>query len=373
MSFSLCLPAWSIGSDAYNDIEKYVSIYGKKAAVIGGHTALSKAYPRIKSAVSKTDIILTEPIWFLGNSSFEKARALAEREDVKSADMIFAVGGGKACDAGKILGHMTGKPVFTFPTLISNCAAVTSIAVIYDDQDRYTQVLYADRCPEHCFIDTQVLADSPIDMLWAGIGDTAAKELEVEMASRNEEDMHVITMGKVLSHACTQALFKYSKDSLDSIKKKQSSIALEEIALHIIVTSGIVSCMCTGTYENGDNYFYIGSAAHTFYNGTAAVKRERVHLHGEQVAFGVLVLLVLDDQNEKIDEWLRFAHSIGLPVTLAQMDFKAEDMPSLVDLASKSVEWTKIPGSVSKEEYIMAILKADNIGQRFLSNAGACK
>ena len=40
MSYSLSLPAWSIGADCYNDIYRFASIYGKKAVVIGGKTAL---------------------------------------------------------------------------------------------------------------------------------------------------------------------------------------------------------------------------------------------------------------------------------------------------------------------------------------------
>ena len=50
---------------------------------------------------------------------------------MKQADMIFAVGGGRACDTGKYLANELDKPLFCFPTVASNCAAVTAISVIY--------------------------------------------------------------------------------------------------------------------------------------------------------------------------------------------------------------------------------------------------
>ena len=48
--------------------------------------------------------------------------------------MVFAVGGGRAIDTCKTLCDMENKPVFSFPTIASNCSPVTAVCVIYDDE-----------------------------------------------------------------------------------------------------------------------------------------------------------------------------------------------------------------------------------------------
>ena len=48
---TLYLPAWSIGPDCYKEVYEIVRPYGKKVAVIGGHTALSVAMPKLKAAL----------------------------------------------------------------------------------------------------------------------------------------------------------------------------------------------------------------------------------------------------------------------------------------------------------------------------------
>ncbi len=46
--------------------------------------------------------------------------------------MVFGVGGGKALDTVKCLCITDDKPIFTFPTIASNCAACTSVSIIYN-------------------------------------------------------------------------------------------------------------------------------------------------------------------------------------------------------------------------------------------------
>ena len=58
---TLYLPAWSIGPDCYKEVYEIVRPYGKKVAVIGGHTALSVAMPKLKAALEGTDLELTDP------------------------------------------------------------------------------------------------------------------------------------------------------------------------------------------------------------------------------------------------------------------------------------------------------------------------
>ena len=45
--------------------------------------------------------------------------------------------GGKALDTVKCLCITDDKPVFTFPTIASNCAACTSVSIMYNEDGTF--------------------------------------------------------------------------------------------------------------------------------------------------------------------------------------------------------------------------------------------
>ena len=173
-NYSLYLPSYSIGADCYKQIPYVTRFYGKTAAVIGGKTALSKAEKHLVKGVEGSDVKLIDFIEYGGNSTYENGDKLIANPAVRNADMIFAVGGGRACDTGKYVADKLDKPLFTFPTVASNCAAVTAISVFYNEDGTFKDYYYP-KLANHCFINSAVIADSPEKLLWAGIGDALSK------------------------------------------------------------------------------------------------------------------------------------------------------------------------------------------------------
>ena len=187
MYYTSFLPDYSVGEDCYDAVPKITKQYGKTAVVIGGKTAMSKAKPYLDEAVKSSEIEIIDYIWYGGDSSYENAQMLIDNPVVQKADMIFAVGGGRAVDTCKVVFTKLDKPFFTFPTVASNCAACTAIAVIYNADGTFKEYFYP-KCPSyHTFINTRIIADSPDSLLWAGIGDALSKEYEVLFATRAEE------------------------------------------------------------------------------------------------------------------------------------------------------------------------------------------
>lgn len=111
-------PGYSVGTDAYEDIKEICPSYGKKAAIIGGRHALAAAQDKIIAAAKEAGIETVGPFWYGGEASVENIERLKPK--VADADMIFAVGGGKAIDTCKVLSHSTDRPFFTFPTIASD-------------------------------------------------------------------------------------------------------------------------------------------------------------------------------------------------------------------------------------------------------------
>lgn len=351
------LPNYTVGEDCYKEIPSIVERFGKKAVVVGGHTAMEKAKSELLNGVNGSEIIILGFVWYGGDSTYENVEMLKNSDLVKKADMIFAVGGGRAVDTCKVLSDQLDKVLFTFPTIASNCAACTSVSVMYNSDHTFKDYYYERQPAEHTFINTKIIAEAPENLLWAGIGDALSKEPEVLLATRNKNLSHTALLGAELSKACGNPLLKYGEKALNDCKESRSSYELEQVVLDIIISTGIVSNLTSNSKE-----YYNSSLAHAFYYGSTLVKSAEQHLHGEVVSFGVLCLLTYDKQFEKRAEIIKFNKKVGLPVCLSDIEITEEDVIKVVEKASEVLEWECTPYKMDKELFKKAILETDEYG-----------
>lgn len=354
-NYSVFLPSYSIGVDSYKRIPYVTRRYGKKAVAIGGKTAISKAKSDILEGINGSNIEILDFIWYGGNASYENVEALLNNIKVKEADIIFAVGGGRAIDTCKVVSDKLDKPMFSFPTIASNCAACTAIAVMYNADDTFRDYYYPSEPAVHTFINTKIIAEAPDNFLWAGIGDALSKESEVLLATRGKELAHTPLLGAQLSRSCDEPLLNFSAKALENCRHNTTSYELEQIALDIIISTGLVSNLTS----DAEKYYYNSSLAHCVYYGSTVVPGCVGHLHGEIVAFGVLCLLTYDKQFEKRDRIYEFNKSIGLPTCLDDIGIKKEDVEKMVQKMNGVTEWYCTPYEVTEENFIKAILDTD--------------
>lgn len=362
MSYSLCLPRYSIGTDCYNEIPHFARFYGNKVVVIGGVTAMSKAKQAILDGIAGSKLEILDFIPYGGNSTYENGDKLIANENVKNADIIFGVGGGRACDTCKYVADKLDKPLFTFPTVGSNCAAVTAISVIYNTDGSLKEYYYP-KLADHTFINSAIIADSPYELLWAGIGDALSKECEAVFSSRGDKLTHTPLMGVQLSRICTDPLLTYGAAALESCKAKQASEALEQTVLDIIISTGLVSNMVSKLPD----YYYNSSLAHIVYYGSAITEKGDKHLHGEIVSLGVLCLLTYDKQYELRDRIMEFNHKIGLPVCFDDIEVDESEFAKMLDFAAKTTEWKCRDKSITAEDYIKAMKEQNAAGRKLKS------
>lgn len=173
-------------------------------------------------------------------------------------------------------------------------------------------------------------------------------------------------MGQCISKVCTTPLVEYGAKALEACRNNKPDFALEQVALDIIISTGIVSNFAT--HENQpdpkDNYYYNSSLAHCVYYGASTLPQCERHLHSEIVSFGVLCLLTYDGQLEERDRIMQFNKSVGLPVTLDELEISREDLVKIADKAASVVEWTYVPGIPTKERFIQAMIDTDEAGKR---------
>ena len=103
LSYSVFLPSYSVGEDCYQQIPYVTRKYGKTAVVIGGKTAMEKARQELDAAVQGSDVKSWITYGTAVIRNYENVEMLKADSRVQEADMLFGVGGGRACDTVKTL------------------------------------------------------------------------------------------------------------------------------------------------------------------------------------------------------------------------------------------------------------------------------
>lgn len=361
-NYSVYLPSYSIGTDCYAQVPHVTRFYGKTAVVVGGKTAMSKAKDKLLAALAGSCVTVLDFIWYGGDSSYENGDALAANPTVQKADMIFGMGGGRACDTAKYLANVLDKPLFTFPTVASNCAAVTAISVMYNADGTFKDYYYP-KLANHCFIESSVIADSPEPLLWAGIGDALSKECEAVFSSKDDRLSHTPLMGRQMSRVCTDPLLEYGEEALCSLRKKEASFALDQVTLDIIVSTGIVSNMMT----TQNDYYYNSTLAHCVYYGSTVTKKGHGHLHGEVVSLGVLCLLEYAGETAEFARIQAFNHKLGLPVCFDEVEIGEAEFDKMADKFTATTEWAHMPAGVTRAGFLDAMKRTNAKGRSFLA------
>ena len=79
------------------------------------------------------------------------------------------------------------------------------------------------------------------------------------------------------------------------------------------------------------------------------------HLHGEIVAYGVLVLLTMDGQRSERNELMKLYRAIGLPTRLQDLDMTRDMLPPVIARALEVPDAKIAPFTVTAEGLYEAI------------------
>lgn len=357
MSQHTFFPGYTIGDDAFDEIPAICQRYGRTAVLIGGKTALSKVEKDLRSVLEQNGFQLLEVLWFGGDSTLENVEQLLHTPSVQQADMIFGAGGGRALDTTKITAHALKKPFFTLPTIASTCAACTSLGVQYHPDGSFRGVHQSEYPANHIFIVPHIIAEAPIEYLWAGLGDTMAKYYESIVSTRLLQLDNSDALGVTISRMSADPLFTYGAEALEDARAHKVTHALEQVIQTVIINTGLVSNLAAHDYNTG--------LAHSMYFGLVSLGHEIPHhLHGEIVGYGILPLLMLDKQPEEFERVYRFNRSVGLPTSLAEMDVRTpEHTDRVIHTAASTPDINIWPYKVSETMVRDAVLAVESYHQ----------
>ena len=297
---------------------------GTRPLVVGGDRALSAAHPFLLAPLAELSVATAT---YQNDCSETTLVALNEAADRHSADFIIGVGGGKALDAAKLLAHQRQLPVATVPTSAATCAGWTALSNVYSNEGAFQYDVSLPRCPEMIVLDYDLVASAPQRTLVAGIGDAIAKWYEASLSSGHSD--HTMVIGAVQqARVLRDILFQKSATALQNPGGDDWREVVDAAVLMAGVVGGMGGAQCRTV------------AAHAVHNGLTHVSAHGT-LHGEKVAYGILVQLRLEEMGTgnalaatARQQLLRFYDELGLPKSLAGMGMETLTVAQLNQAAT---------------------------------------
>ncbi|EOL47716.1 iron-containing alcohol dehydrogenase family protein [Enterococcus caccae] len=294
---------------AWDDLEEHLNRRKiKRVMILHGKDSWEAAKPYFPSLVN-IDAFFIE---YGGECTDEKTSELKKIFDQKELEGIIAVGGGKIADLGKAVANQCNTPILILPTLAATCAAYTPLSVIYKmdgSMDRYDVFPQSNAL---VLIEPNVILASPIDLMIAGIGDTVAKWYEADaMISQLEIQPIEIQVSAFAAKKCRDVLLTDSQEALNAMREQEMNQAF----LNVVETNILLGGMVGGF---GDDYGRT-AGAHSIHDALTILPESHQQLHGNKVAYGVLVQLVIENKWSEIEQLIPFYHSLDLPISLKEM------------------------------------------------------
>jgi glycerol dehydrogenase len=304
---------------------------------------------------------------FGGECSIEEIDGHAKGLASAGVDAVVGAGGGKCVDAAKAIAHRLGVPAVIVPTLASNDAPCSAVSVIYSSEGVSTGVEFQPANPAFVVVDTGVVAAASERYLVAGMGDAMATWFEARVCLENPSAMTTLgarptLASSAIGEVCARTLFDRGAAAAEAVREDRVDEALEAVVEANTLLSGL-------GFESGGL-----AAAHGVAQSLTAVPVVHAHhLHGEMVAIGTLVQLVLEEKLEEAERVADFFASVGLPVRLEQISLAADDARALDTIVEGTLAFPfigNLPKPVSAETIRKAVVGADRLGRTVARRSG---
>ena len=257
-----------------------------------------------------------------GSVTMRNIAELSEQARRLDADAIIAIGGGRLADTAKYVAEQLGVDLVIVPTIAATCAAYTPLTVVYDELHRFASMDLHRRNSTLLAVDPALILKAPKSFLVGGIGDTLAKWYEARPVFKlHQPHTPLDRMGLQAAELARDTLLEHGAEALaqfDSLDESspdsaaQAAKGIADVLDAIIALGGEVGGLAKAKGR--------ASGAHAIHDALTIIPQSTHTLHGLKVAYGILVQLTVEGDEDSIDRLLPFYRSIGLPTSLAQMD-----------------------------------------------------
>lgn len=344
---------------------QYISPFGNKILLISDDIVWKIAGEKFAKYLSNEGFTVKRAT-FNGESSANEIDRITEIGQSNKSEIIIGLGGGKTLDTAKGVSENLEGTLIIAPTAASADAPTAGLSVIYTDDGVFDHYAYYKQHSDLVLVDTQVIAGAPVRTLISGIADAFATNIEAKATEKsfgatfNGRGGVPTQAGLAIASKCEETLWKYAYEAVISNQNKIVTPELDKVVEANTLLSGL-------GFENGGL-----AAAHSIQDGFTAISGE-VHklTHGEKVAFGTLVQLVLQETpHEELEKYLEFYTTLGLPVTLEQMHLDKITDEEFTKIGEKATDpnetMSNMPFTVTSDMVINGMKAASAIAHRFI-------
>lgn len=335
---------------------------GDRPLIIGGDRSL---------ALSQLTCLLADPRFQIEMANYHpdccetSLKNLTASLQAHQANVVIGIGGGKCLDLAKLLAHQNHLPVVTIPTTAATCAAWTALSNIYSATGAFLYDVSLAVCPNLLILDYGIVATAPQRTLVAGIGDSIAKWYEASVSS-GASDRTLIISAVQQARVLRDLLFQKSAAALAEVGSPVWHDVVDANVLLAGVIGGLGGAQCRTV------------AAHAVHNGLTHLPACHDMLHGEKVAFGILVQLRLEEMvagnqlaASSRQQLLEFYRQIGLPCSLNDLGLAGAtvaDLQQACEIACQpQSDIHRLPFLVTSEQLLMALVSTTTVAQSTVS------
>lgn len=362
MAIGIKAPSYYVqGAGELDKLGKYSKKLGNTFLVLLSPNNKRRIGERLEASLKEAGktVVFCE---FGGQCSKEEINKAADVAKEQACDVIVGVGGGKALDTAKAVAtNLGGLVTVIIPTIASNDAPCSSVAVIYNDAGVVVKALMMNRNPDLVLVDTALIAKAPRHYLVSGMGDALATYFEARACYRSGAKTMArgtcSTTALALAELCYQTLLNDSAKALAAVDAQEVTREVESVVEACVYLSGV-------GFESGGL-----AAAHAINDGLAHVEQAHNASHGEKVAFGLLAQLQLEQA--PAEEWntvLQYIKSVGLPSNLHDLGIQnitEDDIRKVAEAATVPTQFTKnVRADITADDVYNAIMAAHEAGSQ---------
>lgn len=230
----------------------------------------------------------------------------------QGAEGILAIGGGRVLDTAKAVNNALGDRVlFTLPTQAATCAAWSPLAIIYNAAGGHVKSNTLETMPALILVDSEVIAQSDVRYLRAGMIDALAKWVEFEPYQRHNPHQIALDAKVSVARQAIEVFLRWGEAAISANQQRQVTQALEKVIEANIVLAGLANSIRGPLATPG--------LAHVIHDTLTHQPELHSWLHGEKVGYSLLIQSLIDSPQEAESELLTLLRRFHSPLRLPSL------------------------------------------------------
>jgi glycerol dehydrogenase-like iron-containing ADH family enzyme len=284
------VPQGYLNSDGISQkIGSYIAPFAQRILIISGQRAWQATSSRIEKSLDEYQISYHQQ-FLTGYCSENTVNQFAEIAHQQGAQLILGIGGGKVMDTAKAVGEKLKQlPVINLPTIAATCAAWSPISILYNDHGGQIGPLTLTRLPVWVLVDSEIIAQTDVRYLKAGIVDALAKWYEFHPYLRQGDQALSLLLKSQPAKLAVDTFVRIGQQAVSDNQRQQVTPELRQVIDANIALAGLANSM-------RDEIPRIG-IAHAIHNSMTHIASLHDWLHGEKVGFGLMAQSLLESDN----------------------------------------------------------------------------